>query len=73
MGLQDQSNVIKRKEIIMNKLEINETKSIIGGGTSNFTGPVVNAFRGIFSTFFEIGQAVGGAIRRITTNNLCKF
>ncbi len=57
----------------MNKLDINESKKIIGGGTSNISGPFVSAFRGIFSTFFEIGQAVGGAIRRITSNNLCKF
>ncbi len=55
----------------MNKLEINETKKIIGGG--NFTGTLFNAFKGVVTTFFEIGQAVGGAIRRISSNNLCKF
>ena len=56
----------------MKKLQINEEKNIIGGGSS-FSGPIFNAFKGVVMTFFEIGQAVGGAIRRISTNNLCKF
>ena len=56
----------------MEKVEINEMKKIIGGGSS-FSGPIFNAFKGVVMTFFEIGQAVGGAIRRISTNNLCKF
>ena len=56
----------------MKELEINEEKNIIGGGSS-FSGTVFNAFKGVVMTFFEIGQAVGGALRRISTNYLCKF
>jgi len=56
----------------MRNLNNEEAKKIIGGAT-NITGTLINAFKGIVSTFFEIGQAVGGAIRRISSNNLCNF
>ena len=55
----------------MKTLQINETKTIIGGGTTNFTGQLFNAFKSVVMTFFEIGQALGGAIRRIGSNKLC--
>lgn len=56
----------------MKNISINDAKKITGG-FSNFTGQLFNAFKGVVSTFFEIGQAVGGAIRRISSNKLCKF
>ena len=56
----------------MVNLKVSETKTIIGGGLS-ITGTLINAFRSSISAIFEVGQAVGGAIRRITSSNLCKF
>lgn len=52
--------------------EIENTKMIIGGGI-NFTGAILSAIKGITSTIFGIGQAVGGAVRRIGSGNLCKL
>lgn len=52
-------------------IDINESKRIIGG--SSISGTFINYLKGILSVFFEIGQAVGGAVRRISSNNLCKF
>ena len=71
MALQDHLNVIK-KGGFMKELKYYEAKEIIGGGTS-FTGAVLSAIRGCINAVFEIGQAVGGAIRRISTGNLCRF
>ena len=56
----------------MRNIEIEETKNIIGGGF-NLTGTFVSAFKGIVTVLFEIGQTLGGAIRRISSNNLCGF
>ena len=56
----------------MMKVEINEAKRIIGGA-NGITGAILSGFKGIFSIFFEMGQAFGGAIRRISSNNLCQF
>ena len=57
----------------MINLEINETKRIIGGASSGITGAFLSSLKGIFGVFFEIGQAFGGAIRRISSSNLCNF
>ncbi|MBR3660471.1 MAG: hypothetical protein IKN63_01015 [Bacilli bacterium] len=54
----------------MKNLEIEETKNIIGGAF-NLTGSFVSAFKGIVTALFEIGQTLGGAIRRISSNHLC--
>ena len=56
----------------MRNLNKKETKQIVGGA-NNWTGTLFNAFKGIITTFFEIGQAVGGAIRRISSDQLCSF
>ena len=56
----------------MRNLKVDETKKIIGGAF-NLTGTLVNAFKGVVMVFFEIGQTVGGAIRRISSNHLCGF
>ena len=45
--------------------------AIINGGGNNITGTVLNYFSKAMSTIFEIGQNLGGAIRRIATNNIC--
>ena len=55
----------------MNLLSINEMKQIIGGST--ISGQFLNYLKGVLNVFFEMGQAVGGAIRRISSNNLCGF
>lgn len=55
----------------MKNLEIVEMKKIIGGGS--LTSAMISALKGFTSVFFEIGQAVGGAIRRISANKLCSF
>lgn len=56
----------------MKNIELENTKIIVGGGL-NLTGTILNAFKGLANSIFEIGQAVGGAFRRIKTGNLCKF
>ena len=49
-----------------------ETKKIVGGGLS-ITGTLLNAIRSGINAIFEVGQALGGAVRRISTGNVCKF
>ena len=55
----------------MRTLKEEETKFIIGG--ADIKGAVISAFKGIFTVFFEMGQAVGGAVRRIFSNKLCEL
>ena len=55
----------------MKKLSNAEMQQIIGGST--ISGPFLNYLKGILNVFFEMGQAVGGAIRRISSNKLCGF
>ena len=55
----------------MRELSLNKEKMIIGGG--NLSGAIVSALKGYIMNIFNIGQAVGGAVRRIATRNLCKF
>ena len=64
-------NVIKKGEI-MKELSIVEAKEIVGGGTS-LTGAFLSSIKGCINIIFEMGQAVGGAIRRLSTGNLCRF
>jgi hypothetical protein len=70
MDLPDHLNVIK-KGGRMKYLSLEDAKQVIGGGS--VTGAIVSALKGYITGIFNIGQAVGGAIRRITTGNLCKF
>lgn len=56
----------------MLEIKNEEMKNIIGGGI-NFTGAIISALKGFISPIFEIGQAVGGAIRRVSSGNLCNF
>ena len=56
----------------MKELTYNEKKYYIGGGV-NLTGTLVNALKGYLGAVLSIGQTVGGAIRRIASNNLCRF
>ncbi len=56
----------------MEELEKETMKRIIGGGT-DISGAILNAISGCIETIFGIGQAVGSAIRRIKSGNLCKF
>lgn len=56
----------------MKKLELNLCKKIVGGG-EGITGTVISAFKDMFKTIFEIGENLGGALRRISSNKLCKF
>ena len=49
-----------------------EMMKIVGGGT-DISGAILNAISGCIETIFGIGQAVGSAIRRIRSGNLCKF
>ncbi len=48
-----------------------ELKEIIGG--ASLTGAFLSSIKGCISVVFNLGQAVGGAIRRIATGNLCSF
>lgn len=73
MVLQDHLLVINRKEKKdMEEIKLENTKMIIGGGVG-FTGAVISAIKGYINTVFEMGQMFGGAIRRISRGNLCKF
>ena len=56
----------------MQEIKLLESKKIVGGGIS-FSGAILSAIKGFANTIFEIGQTVGGAIRRIGSGNLCKF
>ena len=56
----------------MNKLELEEMKNIVGGGLS-VSGAFLSSIKGCISVVFEVGQAVGGAIRRIASGRLCSF
>lgn len=56
----------------MNNLNNEEMKNITGGGLS-VTGAFLSSIKGCISVMFEIGQAVGGAVRRITSGSLCNF
>ena len=56
----------------MKELSIIESKEIIGGGTS-VSGAFLSSLKGCISVVFEIGQTVGGAIRRIVSGHLCSF
>lgn len=56
----------------MQVLKKESMQKIIGGGVS-MSGAIVSAIKGYINAVFAIGQAVGGAIRRISSGNLCKF
>ena len=56
----------------MRQINLEKTKIIIGGGIS-FSGAVLNAVKGCITTVMEIGRAVGSAIRRIGSGNLCSL
>ena len=56
----------------MNKLEVCEMKNIIGGGIT-LSGAFLSSIKGCITVVFEVGQAVGGAIRRIASGRLCSF
>ncbi len=56
----------------MQVLKKESMQKIIGGGL-NMSGAIVSAIKGYINAVFAIGQAVGGAIRRISSGNLCKF
>ncbi len=56
----------------MENLDKENMKMIIGGGVS-ITGSLISAVTDLIKTIYGIGQALGGAIRRIQSNNLCKF
>ncbi len=47
-----------------------EIVKINGGGTS-ITGNLVQYITKLVTTVYEIGQGLGGAIRRIVSNNTC--
>lgn len=52
----------------MNKLQKEEMKKIKGGGMS---ATMVNAVMRAVATMFNIGQAVGSAIRRTISGSYC--
>ena len=56
----------------MKELSFNEKINYVGGGIT-LTGTLVNALKGYINAVLTVGQAVGGAIRRLTSNNLCRF
>ena len=56
----------------MQEIDREEMMITTGGGIS-ITGAMIEAISGVIQVVFGIGQALGGAIRRISSNKLCKF
>ena len=54
----------------MNKINVVELKEVKGGSLSS---TFLNALMRTFSGVFEIGQAVGSAIRRISGKSYCSY
>ncbi len=55
----------------MNKLD-KKTMQKISGGAFTWNGTVLNSFIRYVNVFFEIGQALGTAIRRKMSGSICK-
>lgn len=68
MGLQDQLNVIK-KGVNMQKLNLKETFEIVGG--ISISAALFSALSKAATTVIDAGRALGSAIRRFYTGNLC--
>ena len=49
--------------------KLDDTHEIVGG--QNITGPIINGIVNLFTAIYKIGQGMGGAIRRISTGNVC--
>ena len=47
----------------------NKQEEIIGG--QSVTGPIINGIVNLFKAIYNIGRGAGGAIRRISTGNVC--
>lgn len=54
----------------MNKIYNNQELMAIVGGF-NITGTIINAFTTAGKFIYSVGQALGSAIRRIGSNELC--
>lgn len=54
----------------MNKIADNHELMLIVGGL-NVTGTLINAFTSAVKFIYSTGQALGSAIRRIGSNDLC--
>lgn len=54
----------------MKKLKQEETKQITGGAVSYTSA--INAVIKAITTLFSVGQAVGSALRRVTSGSYCK-
>ncbi len=66
MALPDQLNVVVRRSMRVKDSEIN---LISGGGSVGST--FLNYLSTAIKTIYSIGQDLGGAIRRIATDNVC--
>ena len=65
MVLPDQKNAIVRRNMKINDKELNV---IIGGGIG---ATFINYLTEAFKTIYNIGQDLGGAIRRIASGKTC--
>ena len=45
----------------------------VNGGESGVGTGFLGYFANLFNTIFSIGQGLGGALRRIGSNNVCRF
>lgn len=48
-----------------------ENLACINGGASSLSTTVLNYFAKAVTTIYDVGHSLGGAIRRIATNNIC--
>ena len=68
MELRDLKNVI----IKGGYMKINdENLACINGGAASVSATLLNYFSKAVTTIFDVGHSLGGAIRRIATNNVC--
>ena len=48
-----------------------ENLANINGGASSISATLLNYFSKAVTTVFDVGNSLGGAIRRIATGNIC--
>ena len=58
----------RQEEKNMEKEELQE----INGGTS-ITGTLINGITSLLKTIYEVGQGLGGALRRVSSGKSCKI
>lgn len=56
---------------VMNRMSKEELFKLSGGGVEYFTASFLNAIAKCADALLDVGRAIGSAIRRITSKNMC--